>query len=150
MLSEKITTIEELINYIERVCSAYRRSYKLLSGFNKTILITTGILTSTAVLAAIPVVPAFIAGVGAVPVVLSVINSNLKLSEKTEKLKLQYKNYKQLLTYTRSQIFEEDTAAVIKDVFNKSLEFQKNDNFVTPLEIFIKKYRINGYYQPNE
>jgi len=148
MISEKIVTIEALIVYLERVCSAYRKSYKLLSSVNKAILISSGILTSTTVLVLIPAVPVFVAGVAAVPVILTIINQNLKLTEKKEKLKLQHKNYKQLLTYVRSKIFEDNPAEVVKDVFNKSLEFQKNDNYVTPMEIYIKKYQLNGYYQP--
>jgi len=149
MISEKIVTIEALIVYLERVCSAYRKSYKLLGGLNKGILITSGILTSTTILVLIPAVPILLASIGAVPVVLTIINQNLKLSEKKEKLKLQHKNYKQLLTYVRSKIFEENAAEVVKDVFNRSLEFQKNDNYVTPLEIYIKKFHLNGYYQPS-
>ena len=148
MISEKIEKIDELINYIERVCSAYRRSYRLIGRVNKTILISSGILSSTAVLVLIPAVPLFVAGIASVPVILTIINQNLKLSEKKEKLKLQYKNYKQLLTHVRSRIYEENVAEVVKDTFKKSLEFQKNDNYVTPLEIYIKKYQLNGYYQP--
>ena len=125
MISEKIETIEALVAYLERVCSAYRKSYKLLGGINKGILITTGILTSAPILVLVPVIPVFVAGVAAVPVILTIINQNLKLSEKKEKLKLQHKNYKQLLTYVRSKVFEENEAEVVKDVFNKSLEFQK-------------------------
>ena len=145
MISEKITTIEELISYLERICSAYRRSYKLLSILNKTILITSGILTSTALLALIPAIPVFIVGISGIPVILTIINQNLKLSDKKSKLKLQHINYKQLLTYTRSKVFETDIQNVIKDVFDRSLTFQQNDTYVTPLEIFMKKYKLNGY-----
>ena len=57
---KKIERKVELINRLAKVCSAYRKSYKLYGIINKTLQITGGILGSTAVLAIVTVIPVFV------------------------------------------------------------------------------------------
>ena len=45
---KSIETKTELIDYLTRVCAAYRKSYKLYGRVNKVLQITGGILGSAA------------------------------------------------------------------------------------------------------
>ena len=140
-----IKMIQDLLDYLTRVCSAYRRSYKLISRVNKGILITSGIISGVGALAAVPAIPVFISLLAAVPIVVTVVNQNLKLSDKVSRLKVQYKNFKELLTYTQANIYSETPQEFIQEVFMKSLEMQKAANYTPPLERYLKYYKLNGY-----
>ena len=140
---KKIEKAEEMIDHLTRVCAAYRKSYKLCGNINTALLITTGIISSTAVLALVPAIPIFVAAAGAVPVVTGVISSKLKLQEKKTVYKAHHKSFKQLLSYC--QTVQNDDPNLITTVFNKILEIQKGDNYVEPLERYIKEYNLNGY-----
>ena len=65
-----------------RICAAYRKSYKLCGIINKGLIITGGILGSTAVLAVVPVIPVFVAAISVVPVIIGIITNATKLSDK--------------------------------------------------------------------
>ena len=107
MIDQNIKTIQDLIDYLTRVCSAYRCSYKLLSRVNKAILITSGIVSGAGALAALPAIPVFVSALAAIPIVITVVNQNLKLMDKVAHLKLQYQHFKELLTYTQANVYTE-------------------------------------------
>ena len=133
----------ELQQYLERLCSAYRRSYKLINRINKAFLISSGILTSVAILSVIPVVPVAIAITAISPVILMVVSENLKLTPRCVNLKQQHRFYKQLLTYLQKG--EVDEEAAIKHVREQDILNQKQEYYVTPLERYMKHYKLNGY-----
>ena len=145
MKRESMPTPEEqyikLVDYLERLCSAYRQSYRLLSIINKCILIVSGILSSTAVLAMVPMIPVFIAGVSVIPMILLIINEKVKLSDKVKLLKNQYKQNKLLLTHLKSDIFKNNKDEICSDIWLKSETLIEPP----PLEIYLKKYKLNGY-----
>ena len=74
-IMRKIETKGELIDYLTRVCAAYRKSYKLYGIINKRLIITGGILGSTAVLAVVPVIPVFVATISVVPAIIGIITN---------------------------------------------------------------------------
>ena len=78
----KIETKEELIDHLTRVSSAYRKSYKLYGILNRILQITGGIVGSTAILAIVPLIPVFVAGVSVIPVVIGIITNATKLNDK--------------------------------------------------------------------
>ena len=145
MIDQNIKTIDELIAYLTRVCSAYRRSYKLVSRVNKAILITTGIVSGCGTLAIVPVVPVFVSALAAVPIIVTVVNQNLKLTDKVARLKLQYQHYKELLSYVQANVHTETPHELIQEVFTKAIEMQKAANYTPPLERYLKYYKLNGY-----
>ena len=145
MINKNIKTIDELIDYLTRVCSAYRRSYKLVSRVNKAILITTGIVSGCGTLAFVPVVPVFVSALAAVPIIVTVVNQNLKLPDKVARLKLQYQHYKELMTYVQANVYTEKPHEFIQEVFTKAIEMQKAANYAPPLERYLKYYKLNGY-----
>ena len=65
----RIQTKEELIDHLARVCSAYRKSYKLYRTISKMLQITGGILCSTALLALVPIIQIFITIISITPAV---------------------------------------------------------------------------------
>ena len=113
-----IETKAELIDYLTRVCAAYRKSYKLYGIINKGLIITGGILGSTAVLAVVPVIPVFVATLAVVPVIIGIITNATKLRDKKAVLKSHHRKFKTLLNYVQ----KEDTLTeqqLIKEVFKK-------------------------------
>ena len=78
----RIQTKEELADHLKRVCSAYRKSYKLYGTINKMLQITGGILGSTALLALVPIIPIFITIISITPAVISVIANATKVKNK--------------------------------------------------------------------
>ena len=98
-----IETKGELIDYLTRVCAAYRKSYKLHGIINKGLIITGGILGLTAVLAVVPVIPVFVAAISVVPVIIGIITNVTKLSDKKAMLKSHHRKFKTLLTYVQKK-----------------------------------------------
>ena len=39
-----------------------------------------------------------------------------------------------------------DEREIIRETFSKILQLEKGDNYVVPLEKYMKKYKLNGYY----
>ena len=66
-------TKQELIDYLNRICSAYRKSYKVYGTINIMLQITGGILGSTALLALVPIIPIFIIIISITPAIIGVI-----------------------------------------------------------------------------
>ena len=138
-------TKEELIDHLTRLVAAYRRSYKLCGIINTTLQIVSGIIGCTAVLALVPAIPVFIAVVGAVPPVVAVLASKTRIAEKKTLLKTHHRSFKQLLSYVQATAGLENDEEVIRITFNKILEIQKNDNFTEPLEMYMKRFKLNGH-----
>ena len=137
-------TIDELHDYLTRMTAAYRKSYKLFGGVHKALMIVGGILTSSGMIALIPAVPVFVAGVTAVPIVLTVISQNLKLGEKKESLKHCHKEYRILWTRVRL-LQDEPEESVLNEIFKRIEELESSDLYKPPLERYMKTYHLNGY-----
>ena len=149
MIQKKVQTLTELEDHLIRVVSAYRRSYKFCGNIDKVLKVTTGIVSSSAIIAVVPAIPVFLAALGAFPVVTGVLSNVLRLSERKTNLKIHHRQFKQLLSYVKSIINEDDHQRVISDVFNKIMDMQKKDTYVEPLEMYMKKYKLNGYTDDN-
>ena len=145
MIQKKVETLTELEDHLIRVVSAYRRSYKFCGNINKAFMVTTGIVSSGAILALVPAIPVFVAALGTIPVITGVLGNVLRLPEKKTNLKILHREFKQLLSYVKSITDEEDHQRVISHVFNKIIDMQKRDNYVEPLERYMRLYKLNGY-----
>ena len=145
-MTGQIQNIEKLASYIERTSAAYRRSYKLMGRINMGLSITKGILISSAVIAAIPVVPVLVVLIPIPGVILEIIQSGTGVAKKREKYKHLYVQYKQLLTQIREKAPTTAPEDLIKDIFGQCLEIQKQEGFSPPLERYMEKYSLNGYH----
>jgi len=141
----KIETKEELIEHLTRVSSAYRKSYKFYGILNRILQISGGIVGSTAVLAIVPVIPVFVAAVSVIPVVIGIITNATKLGDKKNILKSHHKKFNSLLSYVHSC-----KDCDIKEVFLKINEIHNSEDYTEPLEMYIKRYKLNGYDIENE
>mgnify|MGYP003402557358 FL=1 len=140
----KIETKEELIEHLTRVSSAYRKSYKFYGVLNRLLQITGGIVGSTAVLAIVSVIPVFIAAVSVIPVVIGIITNATKLGDKKNVLKSHHKKFNSLLSFVHSnKLFNEKE--LIKEVFSKINDIHNSEDYTEPLEMYIKRYKLNGY-----
>ena len=117
----------------------------MISRVNKAILITSGIISGAGTLAVVPAIPVFVSALAAVPIIVTVVNQNLKLTDKVARLKLQYQHYKELMTYVQANVYTEKPHEFIQEVFTKSIEMQKAANYTPPLERYLKYYKLNGY-----
>jgi len=145
----KIETKEELIDHLTRVSSAYRKSYKFYSILNGVLKISGGIVGSTAVLAIVPIIPVFVSVVSVIPVIITIISNATNLDTKKNVLKNHHKKFNSLLSYVRS--YKEDNCKeLIKEVFLKINEINNSEDYIEPLEKYIKKYKLNGYDIENE
>ena len=140
----KIETKEELIDHLTRVSSAYRKSYKFYGIVNRLLQITGGIVGSTAVLAIVPVIPVFISAVSVIPVVIGIITNATKSGDKKNILKAHHKKFNSLLSFVQcNKVFEEKE--LIKEVSSKINDINNSKDFTEPLEMYIKRYKLNGY-----
>ena len=140
-----VENVEQLADYIERTSAAYRRSYKLMGRINMGLNITKGILISSAVIAVIPTVPILLALVPIPGVVIEIIQNKTGVAAKREKYKHLYVQYKQLLTQIRAKANSVDPKDLIKEIFERAYEIQKQDGFSPPLEKYMRLYGLNGY-----
>ena len=140
----KIETKEELIEHLTRVSSAYRKSYKFYGIINRILQISGGIIGSTAVLAIVPVIPVFISAVSVIPVIIGIISNATKLDVKKNVLKNHHKKFNSLLSYVHSHK-QDDNNELIKEVFLKINEIHNSEDYTEPLEMYIKRYKLNGY-----
>ena len=99
-----IQTKDELIDHLTRVCSAYRKSYKLYGTISKMLQITGGILGSTALLALVPIIPIFITIISITPVIIGVIANVTKLNNKKILMKSHHRKFKVLLSYVQGKM----------------------------------------------
>ena len=111
----RLQTKEELIDHLTRVCSAYRKIYKLYGTINKFLQITGGILGSTALLAIVPIIPVFITVISITPVVIGIIANATKVNDKKILLKSHHRKFKVLpSSYVQVKIHQ-----LLKDVFRQ-------------------------------
>ena len=89
----RIQTKDELIDHLTRVCSAYRKIYKLYGTISKMLQITGGILGSTALLALLPIIPIFITIISITPVIIGVITNVTKLNNKKILMKSHHRKF---------------------------------------------------------
>ena len=137
-----IQTKDELIDHLTRVCSAYRKSYKLYGTISKMLQITGGILGSTALLALVPIIPIFITIISITPVIIGVITNVTKLNNKKILMKSHHRKFKVLLSYVQSQDkFTEHQ--LIKNVFRQITVIHTATDYTEPLEWYIRKYKLN-------
>ena len=127
-----VENVPQLADYIERTSAAYRRSYKLMGRINTALNITKGIVISSAVIAVIPTVPILLALAPIPGVVIEIIQNKTGVAAKREKYKYLYVQYKQLLTKIRADAKTVSSEDLIKDIFNRAYEIQKQDNFSPP------------------
>ena len=140
----KIETKEELIDHLTRVSSAYRKSYKFYGITNRVLQITGGIVGSTAVLAIVPVIPVFISAVSVIPVIIGIITNATKLGDKKNILKTHHKKFNSLLSLVQcNKLLSEEE--LIKEVFCKINNIHNSEDYTEPLEMYIKRYKLNGY-----
>ena len=140
----KIETKEELIEHLTRVSSAYRKSYKFYGIINRILQISGGIIGSTAVLAIVPVIPVFISAVSVIPVIIGIISNATKLDVKKNVLKNHHKKFNSLLSYVHSYK-QDDNKELVKEIFLKINEIHNSEDYTEPLEMYIKRYKLNGY-----
>ena len=137
-----IQTKDELIDHLTRVCSAYRKSYKLYGTISKMLQITGGILGSTALLALVPIIPIFITIISITPVIIGVITNVTKLNNKKILMKSHHRKFKVLLSYVQGQDkFTEHQ--LIKYVFKQITIIHAATDYTEPLEWYIRKYKLN-------
>ena len=119
----KIETKEELIDHLTRVSSAYSKSYTCYDILNKILQITGGIVSSTVVLAIVPVIPVFVAAVSVIPVVIEIITNATKLGDKKNVLKSHNKKCNSLLSFVHcNKLFNEKE--LIKEVRDLLLQYK--------------------------
>ena len=138
----RIETKEELIYHLNRVCSAYRKSYKFYETINKMLQITGGILGSTALLAKVPIIPVFITIISITPVVVGIITNATKVNNKTILLKSHHRKFKVLLSYVQSQ-YKSNEHQLIKDVFKQITNIHAATDYTEPIEWYTRKYKLN-------
>ena len=137
-----IQTKDELIDHLTRVCSAYRKSYKLYGTISKMLQITGGILGSTALLALVPIIPIFITIISITPVIIGVITNVTKLNNKKILMKSHHRKFKVLLSYVQGHDeFTEEQ--LIKYVFKQITIIHTATDYTEPLEWYIRKYKLN-------
>ena len=137
-----IQTKDELIDHLTRVCSAYRKSYKLYGTISKMLQITGGILGSTALLALVPIIPIFITIISITPVIIGVITNVTKLNNKKILMKSHHRKFKVLLSYVQGHdAFTEEH--LIKYVFKQITIIHTATDYTEPLEWYIRKYKLN-------
>ena len=139
---KRIETKEELMDHLTRVCSAYRKSYKLYGTISKMLQITGGILGYTALLALVPIIPIFITIISITPVIVGVITNATKLNNKKILMKSHHRKFKVLLSYVQGQDeFTEEQ--LIKYVFKQITIIHTATDYTEPLEWYIRKYKLN-------
>ena len=137
-----IQTKDELIDHLTRVCSAYRKSYKLYGTINKMLQITGGILGSTALLALVPIIPIFITIISITPVIIGVITNVTKLNNKKILMKSHHRKFKVLLSYVQGQDeFTEEQLIIY--AFKQITIIHTATDYTEPLEWYIRKYKLN-------
>ena len=138
----RIQTKEKLIDHLTRVCSAYRKSYKLYGTISKMLQITGGILGSTALLALVPIIPIFITIISITPVIIGVITNVTKLNDKKILMKSHHRKFKVLLSYVQGQDeFTEEQLIIY--AFKQITIIHTATDYTEPLEWYIRKYKLN-------
>ena len=135
-------TKHELIDYLNRICSAYRKSYKVYGTINKMLQITGGILGSTALLALVPIIPIFIIIISITPAIIGVIVNATKVNNKKILMKSHHRKFKVLLSYVQSQD-RCNEQQLIEYVFKQITIIHSDIDYTEPMEWHIRKYKLN-------
>ena len=91
-----------------------------------------------------PVIPVFVAAVSVIPVVIGIITNATKLGDKKNILKSHHKKFNSLLSFVQcNKLFNEKE--LIKEVFCKINNIHNSEDYTEPLEMYIKRYKLNGY-----
>ena len=149
---EKIESTRSLLHHLNKCVAACRKSYRLCGGVHLSIHIISGLVGCGAAAALIPAVSIATAIAGAIPAGITVVLRFAKLEEKMVSYKAQFRVFKQLFTEARFMSAEKnvDKQEVIKELFSRIQEIEKETNYVAPLERYMKQYKFNGYYSAND
>ena len=114
--------------------AAHRKSYRLCGGVHLSIQIVSGLVGFGAAAALIPAVAIAVAIAGDIPAGITVVSRFAKLEEKKTSYKVQFRVFKQLFTEARimSVAKQVDEQEVIKKIFSRILEIEKETNYVSP------------------
>ena len=137
---QKIKTKEDLIDYVTRVSPAYRKTYKFYR-IIRVLEIAGGIVSYTIVLA---IAPVFISIIYVIPTVILLIKNATKLGYKKKVLKSLYKKFISLLSFVQCNNLLNEKE-LIKEVFSKINNIYNSKDYTEPLEMYIKKYKLNEY-----
>ena len=101
-----------------------------------------------AVLVLVPAVPIFVTIAGALPAGIIVVVSKAQLKEKESLYKSCHCTFQQLLREVQMNKMRPDVdeRETIKETFSKILQLEKVANYVVPFKKYMKKYKLNGYY----
>ena len=146
-MEEKVETMDQLEAHLSKYVAAYRKSYKICHSAHLSLQILAGLLVCGAVLAHVPAVPIFVAIAGALPAGVSFFVSKAQLKEKESLYKGCYRTFKQLLREVQMNKMRPDVdeREIIRETFLKYCSLKKEANYVVTFEIYMKKYKLNGY-----
>ena len=145
-IAKKIETVDELIDHLTRYAAAYRKSYKLCGRVNTSLQILAGIFGCSAALALVPVIPIFVATVGAVPATITILLNKLKLVQKRDNFKQHYIKIKVLLSQVNIDHGKKvEDSTTISNTFSELKTIEKENNYSPPLETYMKEFKLNGY-----
>ena len=115
---------------------------------NISLQILSGLLECSTILALLPAVPIFVAFAGALPLGIRVVENKAQLKEKESLYKACHCTFIQLLCEVQMNKMRADVdeREIIRETFSKILKLEKGANYMVPLERYIKKYALNGYY----
>ena len=131
---EKFESTKCLLAHLNKYVVASGKSYRLYGGVNLSFQIALGLTGFGAVVSLIPAVPIAVAIAGAIPAGITVILRFAKPEEKKVSYKAQFRIFKQLITEARimSAGKDVDEQKVIKNIFSRILEIEKEPNYVAP------------------
>ena len=146
-MTDKIENIGQLLIHLTKVIAAYRKSYRLCRNVSVAFKIGSGLIGCTAILALVPAIPIVVVVAGAIPAGIQIILSKTQIEERKALLKAQHRNFKQLHSYAQKMAMQKDAdeKEIIKSAFSSILEFEKQPNYVEPMERYLKRYKLNGY-----
>ena len=79
-----------------------------------------------------------------IPVIIGIITNATKLGDKKNILKTHHKKFNSLLSLVRcNKLLSEEE--LIKEVFCKINNIHNSEDYTEPLEMYIKRYKLNGY-----
>ena len=96
-----------------------------------------------------PVIPVFVAAMSVIPVVIGIITDATKLGDKKNVLKSHHKKFNSLLSFVHGYKLSDNkllsVEELIKEVFSKINDIHNSEDYAEPLEMYLKRYKLNGY-----
>ena len=85
---------------------------------------------------------------GALHAGIIVVKNKAQLKEKESLYKGCHRVFKQLLHEVRMNKMRADVdeREIIRETFSKILQLKNEANYIVPFERYMKKYKLNGYY----